>query len=318
MSLLIAIALAFLAQPMAPIKRGSAEEMWENACHFHEWEQAIGGHGHIYKPREGYFLYDLQYLHHSDLYKVPEAEVFASFEQVVEKLRDRENPNVFEHARAGFDKWSNRKDIDRRDPEALLADIWDAYLDRNRVDNPGWNSRLEVYAWLIELRWAQSKWYWFNIVFEWFFLSGLILFAAWPILRDKSWRAYAAHWGILPMLFMTPAYLGYGTLSFSFRIPCGGAIYPWLTYALRLSGSCNELDRHILAHVPQLLEPLSAEIPILLMGRMRDIIWSGMPGPTTMAIAGLVIALLVFCVHKLSNRINRSAAVEPPPLPNPH
>jgi hypothetical protein len=309
MSLLIAFGLAILTPTMAPIKRGSVEELWENACHLHEWEKAIGGHGHVYKPREGWFLYDLQYLHHSDLYKVPEAEVFASFDQVVEKLRDKENPNIFEHARAGFEKWNNRKDIDQRNPEILLADIWDAYLDKNEVKNPRANFILEGHAWLIELRWAQSKWYWFNIVFEWFFLSGLILFAAWPILHKKSWWNYAAHWGLLPLLFVLPAYMGYGTLSFSYRIPCGGVIYPWLTFALRQSGSCNDLDRHILDHVPQLLEPLSSEIPIPLMGRMRDIIWSGMPGPTTLAIVGLVIASLVFACHKLLDRVDRHLVV---------
>ena len=35
----------------------------------------------------------------------------------------------------------------------------------------------------------------------------------------------------------------------------------------------------------------------------------GMPGPTTMVLAGLVIAVLVFSVHKLSDRLKQNAAI---------
>jgi hypothetical protein len=126
---------------------------------------------------------------------------------------------------------------------------------------------------------------------------------------DKGgWKSYAVHLGTLPILFMLPAYLGYATLSFSSRGPCGGVLYPWLIFGLRQTGSCNGLDREILSHVPQLLEPLSSEIPIPLMGNMSDIIWSAMPGPTIMAIAGLIIALLVFLAHKLSDRLQPKCA----------
>ena len=119
---------------------------------------------------------------------------------------------------------------------------------------------------------------------------------------------------------MMPAYLGYAWLSFSSRGPCGGTLYPWLIFGLRHSAECNDFDRQILVHTPKILEPLSAEIPIPLMGNMNDIIWSAMPGPTTMVIAGLVIALLVFSVHKLRDRLQQNAAIArkrigPSPLP---
>ena len=122
-SALIAFGLALLAPVMAPIKRGTAEELWEQACHFQPWEQSLGGRGHVYKPREGWFVYKLQYMHHSDLYRIPEAEVEASLDDVVAKLRNGENPYVYPYARAGFEKWSNRPDPSRRDARNLLARI---------------------------------------------------------------------------------------------------------------------------------------------------------------------------------------------------
>jgi hypothetical protein len=320
-SILIAFAIALLAPLMAPIKRGTAEELWEQACHFRPSEQSIGGRGQVFKPREGWFVYDLQYMHHSDVYRVPESEVFASLNEVVAKLRNGENPYIYPYANAGCEKWFNRPDPSRHDAQNLLADIREAQLDHWRTKNPHWCYMLESEEWLAELRWAQGKWYWFNIVFEWLFLSGLVLFAAWPVRRDKvDWRRVACHWGILPLLFMMPAYLGYASLSFSSRGPCGGILYPWLIFGLRHSAECNDFDRQILVHTPQILEPLSAEIPIPLMGNMNDIIWSAMPGPTTMVIAGLLIALLVFSVHKLRDRLQQNAAIArkrigPSPLP---
>jgi hypothetical protein len=46
----------------------------------------------------------------------------------------------------------------------------------------------------------------------------------------------------------------------------------------------------------------------------------GMPGPTTMIIVGMVLALLVFAGHKLLDRLDRHLAilarlVDPPPPP---
>ncbi len=162
---------------------------------------------------------------------------------------------------------------------------------------------LETEESLTNLRWVRNKWYWANIAFEWLFLSGLVLFAAWPLLRAKGWITWAIHLALLPLLFMLPVYLGYATFSFTSAGPTGGVLYPWL---LRIShgGSCNDFDREILAFTPRILEPLSAPIgsPLSLSGR-------GMPGPTTMVIAGLIIALLVFACHKLLDRVDRHLAV---------
>jgi hypothetical protein len=185
-------------------------------------------------------------------------------------------------------------------------------LDHLKADEPDLYSYRRSEEQFVDQRWDRSKWYWANIVFEWIFLSGLVLFATWPMRGDKGWRSWAVHLGFLPILFMMPAYLGYATLTFTSAGPSSGVLYPWLLMNFG-GGQCAEWDRQILRYTSRTLELLSIPIgsPLVLSGR-------GMPGPTTMVIAGLVIALLVFCVHKLSNRINQSAAVEPPPLPNPH
>ncbi len=301
MSILIAFGLARLAPRMAPIKRGNAEELWEQAFHFQP--RAFLGHGNVYKSREGWFLYDIQHFHGSDLYCVPESEVAATLDEVVKKMRLSErNEEVYPHAHAGFEKWSSCPDSSRQNAARLLADIRQAQMEENK-DDPGIYSLLESEAWVTDVRWARSKWYWANIAFEWLLLSGLVVFAAWPALRNKGWRSWALHLGLLPMFFLLPVYLGYATFSFTSAGPSGGVLYPWLLSGF-FGGRCNELDRQILAHLPRILEPLSAPIgmPLSLSGM-------GMPGPTTMVIAGLVIALLVFSVHKLRDRLQQNAAI---------
>jgi len=146
---------------------------------------------------------------------------------------------------------------------------------------------------MTDLRWERNKWYWANISFEWLFLSGLVLFAMWPLLWRKSSLRWAVHLGLIPMLFMLPTYLGYARYTFSSTGPTGGVLYPWLLMN-SAGGSCNDFDRWMLTHIPQILEPMSAPI-----GMPMALSWRGMPGPTTMAIAGLVIAVIVFSGHKL-------------------
>jgi hypothetical protein len=126
-------------------------------------------------------------------------------------------------------------------------------------------------------------------------------------MRDKAWWSWAIHLGLLPILFMVPFYLGYAAFTFSSYGPSGGVLYPWLLIALP-RGECNKLDSQILEHTPQILEPLAAPV-----GTRNALSWKAFPGPTTMVIAGLVIALLVFCVHKLSNLIRKNSPVEPRP-----
>ena len=309
---LIPIGLVFLAPRMAPVKRGTAEKLWEQAC---DIPQQFLGHGDVYRPREGWFVYDIQHWHGSFLYRVPEAEVLSSFDQVVEKLRaNKNNPDIYPHVRAVFEKWSNCSDLSRQNAEGLLGDIREAYLDHLKTDEPDLYSFAKSEELLVDQRWVQSKWYWTNVVFEWVFLSGLVLFGTWPMRRDRGWRSWALHLGLLPILFMLPVYLGYATFSFTSAGPSGGVLYPWLLSGF-FGGRCNELDRQILAHLPRILEPLSAPIgmPLSLSGM-------GMPGPTTMVIAGLLIALLVFSVHKLRDRLQQTAAtarkrIGPSPLP---
>jgi hypothetical protein len=297
-SLLIALGLAILAPIMAPIKHGDRDQFWKIACEVDIEGKFNEDHGYVYKPREGCFAYEVRYLvHRGDMYWISQAEADASFDQIVERLqagegKDADRPHV-RAIRAGFEKWLNRPEIDQHNSVMLLTDIREAYLNSKRIDNPDFYANTLLDEMYFERCWARSKWYWADVAFEWIFLSGLVLIAAWPTLHNKTWWRWAIHLSLLPMLFMLPFYLGYADFTFSSYGPSGGVLYPWLLIVLP-RGECNQFDRLILEHTPQILEPLAAPV-----GTRNAITWKPFPGPTTMAIAGLVIALLVFCAHKL-------------------
>jgi hypothetical protein len=137
-------------------------------------------------------------------------------------------------------------------------------------------------------RWQRVNWYWANMVFEWTFLTGLVLFVLWPVIRNQSALRWALHVAALPLLFLLPAYLGYAAFSFTSAGPSGGILYPFLLWPC-LGGAVTEVDAWLLARLPQILEPLSTPIgsPTVLTGM-------GMPGPTYAVLVGVIAGASMF------------------------
>src|SRR5262249_29883949 len=150
-----------------------------------------------------------------------------------------DDSNIPSYVRAGFEKWSNRP-TDEQTPELLFADVRSARREDLRIRNPDLLASTRQYELEVVLCCLRTRWYWATLLFEWLFLSGLVLFAAWPWVRGQGWRGWAIRAGLLPMLFMLPVYLGYATTSYTSAGPSGGILYPWLLSATR-GGSCNAL-----------------------------------------------------------------------------
>lgn len=297
-SVSVAVALAVMAPSMNPVQPGTSAEFWECATDVHFAESPSTVRGHVYGPRDGWYYYAVSsrdggfYLHGNEFHCVREADVRAEFNRVVEHLRSPPPGVAYrERIRAAFRKWDERVDQSTRTPSYLLLDLRRAREAEQATKDPSLISSQAYSDIQFEGRHIQSRWYWAAIAFEWVFLSGLVLFAAWPAIKRRSWKRWAVHFGLLPLLFVFPAYLGYATYSFTSAGPTGGIVYPYLLAALP-RGSCNEVDQYILRHIPQLLEPMSSGLlfPVSLSGQ-------GMPGPTNLLVVGGTIAGLVVATH---------------------
>jgi len=310
-SVLIAAALLWLAPRMAPARRGDSATFWKAALRVELNGPSNRLVGPAHCELDGWYYYEEPHFHGTHLYRVPVDEALADFGRVSETLRAAgDDQNIPSYVRAGFEKWSERPAVEQS-PEVLFADVKTARREYWKIRNPDLLARADQYEQEVVLCCLRTRWYWATLLFEWLYLSGLVLFAAWPWVRGQGWRGWAIRAGLLPLLFMLPVYLGYAATSFTSAGPSGGVLYPWL---LRLVQGyrCNDLDRLILSHMPPVLEPLSPSIgpALVLSGR-------GMPGPTTALLLGALAAAGVFAIEKVRNysvRRYRPSTVTPASL----
>jgi hypothetical protein len=298
-SLSIAIALALLAPIMAPVQRGTSAEFWEcaTAIHFDDSPSVVYGHASE-EPYEGWFYYKVSgrdgglYIEGSPTYRVPVAEVDADFDRVVAALRSPPSGvEVRPRIREGFRKFTERPEKYDKSPRDLLSDLRKAREAELGTKSPF----LIAYHGQIQTNFVESHirshWYWFAILFEWAFLTWMVYFIVRPAMTNASWKQWSLRMGLLPLLFVLPAYLGYSTFAFTTSNNRGGVLYPFLVPILR-SDNCSQFDLWILRHTPQLLEPISAGIysPVYGIKGFR-------PGPTSVIQTGLILAAITAAVH---------------------
>lgn len=308
MTLIIAVGIALFAKVMAPIRKGTSEAFWYVACNAdldpnvkHEWIGQV-------VLREGWFIYELKHIHGSYLFRIPEFKAMLDFPKVLKQLdAELENADPNNFFLAGYREWKATNETERGGVKGLLEKIDEARASLLQSRSPEMDGYRRLKSYLLENRIRQAKWYWANLVFEFVFLSGLVWFAIWPIIRRKRpWR-WALHLGPVPLFFMLPVYLGYATYTFTSAGPSGGVFYPWLLVFLR-GGRMSQIDQIIIERLPQILEPLSQGIgmPMALTGM-------GLWGPTATVGCSLVVAVAAFAVGwwvKNKSKINQKTNTE--------
>jgi len=289
--------ISLLAKLMAPIKQGTSRELWYAACNIALDPNVKNGWRGQVVLRDGWFIYEFTHLHGESLFRVRESEAMKDFPQVIKQFdfecTNSEPNNYFV---TGYMEWKATEESERNGVEGLLEKIEQARAGSHELDGYTYFQR-----YVLEKRLQQANWYWANLVFEFVFLSGLVWFAVWPIIKQKSPFHWALHLGLVPLLFMLPLYLGYATYTRTSAGPSGGILYPWIVLFLP-GGSPNNLKQVILERLPQILEPLSQGIgtPMALTGQ-------GMPRPTVVLVCSAVIAIIAFTVswwikHKSKNQ----------------
>ncbi len=280
--------LRFCEPYVRPISEGNSADFWCAACAV-ELDGA-GGRGlraHTYLPREGWFIYAITGMHGEYLYRVPEAEVLATFPTVLRELEAGRFARSREDVEAGYRDWLAGGGS-TSDPAGLLRSIHTA-----RPLRSWWHESEQGRAYLrerdehFEERWEQAKrWRW-NIVGEFLFFTGLIFFAAWPWLRNSPpWR-WGMHFALLPVLFCLPYWLGYACLAFTSAGSQGSVMYPAMLVELR-GLPRTDLDRWIILRLPKFLADFSP-----YPGPMLALTFMGGVGPTAMVALGLALGVFI-------------------------
>jgi hypothetical protein len=287
---------------MAPIRRGTSEQFWYVACHADlDPNDRDPRSGQTALLQDGWFIYEVAHLHGSHLFKVRESDGMAHFPRVLEQLNaEAKNADPNNYVRAGYLQWRAMEQKERNGVQGLLEEIHKARAALFRSKSPERNGYERLQLYLLKERLRQAKWYWANLLFEFVFLSGLVWFTLWPTIRRKRPWLWALHFGLAPLLFMLPVYLGYATYTFTSRGPSGGVLYPWLL-TFSYGGRMNSLDRRIIDRLPQILEPLSQGIgaPTALTGM-------GLWGPTAVLCLSAFVALLALATAVWFKHRNKS------------
>jgi hypothetical protein len=282
----MAVAMAWQAAARSPVRPGDAATFWALACRETGSAAPSGG---CYAPRDGWFIYYVQHAHGQALFRVPEADALVAFPAVVERLAAAPPGSVHVDVETGFQLWL-KEDAARADAKRLLASIHQARLARTKATEPILHAAYLEDEPAFAERWKRVRHYHWNVVAEFLFLTGLIVFGFWPWLRNAGPWAWAWHWGLLPMLFLSPLFLGYCQLTFSSAGSSGGALYPWL---LLLLPTCwTSLDPSILRLLPQPLAQFSQSPgPMLSWSRVGGV------GPVAALVAGLLLGVVAFVLR---------------------
>jgi hypothetical protein len=281
---LVGAGLLALAPAMAPVQDGDPATFWLHACAVDVGAPDPMHLGGFYQPRDGWFLYYDQGLHGQAVYRVREADALALFPAVARRLRDAPPGALFPDVERALPAWL-RAGPGRADARGLLVQLREARLARVRQQDAGLYEYLAAEEDEFGERWGRARRYPLNVLFEFAWLGGLVLFGAWPWLRGSGRLAWATHLALVPPLFFLPYWLGYAQLTFTSRGPSGGVLYPWLLARCR-GLPCTGLDAAVLGQVPPVLEPLSQTPgPMMVLTVFRGV------GPVS--VAGLALALWV-------------------------
>ena len=293
MTAAVAVGISFFAVLMAPIKKGTPGEFWYATCNVvldpndkDVWRGQV-------LLQEGWFIYESVHLHGSRLYRVRESEAMEYFPEVIKKFEaECANDDPNNYFLSGYIKWKAIEESDRYGVEGLLEKIESARDDfyHTRFPTRLYDRYLDRY--ILRKRLMQAKWYWANILFEFILLSGIVWYAVWPIIKRKrkSPLDWAWRFGMVPLFFFLPLYLGYAAYSRTSVGVSGGVLYPFMVIFIH-GGSPNNVEQAILERIPQILEPLSQDIgiPMALSG-------CAMPRPVLVLGFSVVMAIIAFMV----------------------
>jgi hypothetical protein len=239
----------------------------------------------------GYCIYFDQQYHGQIVYRVPTESATADLPAVANVLDKRGEEEWPQDVKQGFLAWKHIAPPDNDVPH-LLAEMRNVRLERlYREDRSRYEWYLDDEA-KFEQRWERSQRFWLTVLFEFAWITGVIIFTAYPWLKRLGRLAWSVHLGLLPVLLMLPYYLGYAPFALKYIFPNGGVLYPdFIMWANGLPWT--QRDTTLMTYVPSIFEPLCQPI-----GPLTGCGGSG-GGPIAVAIVSLVIGSSVFAIASL-------------------
>lgn len=246
----LGIAIGVMEPRMSLVRRGNAAELWDAALLLRE-RPAVIGLGMLERPVGDWLVYTDGGIDISFWHRVSVMDAEAGLGRALEQF-EATRAATWRRAWIGdvVDRWKLQRG-DARSLVAMLLDEREMIVHSQHPSIPN-DADARQQAAIMDLFRRADRW-WVTAGFEFLYLASVVLFAAWPWLRQRKARVWAIHAGMLPLFLFLPMWMGYGILTYTSIAPFGGGIvYPWLLLIGR--GLCGDGYR---APMVMWLEPVS-------------------------------------------------------------
>jgi len=300
-----AAALLMLAEPMAPVKKGTSAEFWRFACGVDLDGQGSDLMGRVYQPRDGWYVYSIVGFEGDLPFRVSRSEAIADYPQVLRSIAAAgDSPDMtpgalraYRVALRAYRVLEEDEAAVRENPEEFLTRMEEAWLSELRQEDEDRYTFALAGEKVFAGRWACMRRYWLNLLLEFVYFACLTLFAFWPWLNRKGRLAWCIHVGLLPLLLFAPCYFGYASWTATFEEATGGVLYPWVIIWFRALSPLTRVDIWIIERIPQILEPISQ--PLLPWRLFNE---AGAFGPVGAVTLGLMLSGLTWWMFRIRDR----------------
>jgi hypothetical protein len=301
--LLLAVLLSLLGLAVAwprpwqmPIRSGTAESFWAAATGVRK-ENGFGNPSWCLPyDIDGWFLYTSDHFHGSAFFRVAAVDVIANCPNAEEELVSDPKFVQEEWGKEGFRGWE-KADPEHANPRLFLQHLRASRLNWWIKNHPERLNRPTERDYDLAIASQRMSLFPLMQIAEWAYFSALILFVAWPWLRNRGRWAWAIHVALLPPLLMLPYYLGYCMWNYTSAGPCGGVVYPFILDLFRPL-PWTTLDREIVIRIPHILAPLTGPL-----GPMLSLSGGGGAGPVGVVCLGLGLGVVVFGLGTILKKI---------------
>ena len=264
LTLAILLGLFSLYQHMYPFRAGNPRDFWLIVSRI-DLGADFANLGGSAVRRENRWIYTVEGLHGPVAYQISETDAMKDFPRIEAALRRVVTLNDPDDYRVrAFRRWKSLNPPYNNSPEALSLCIDEAMFVRTAArPTPYMPTGFPLTERPIAERMAQvGEYYFLNFVFEALYLSFIVWFGFWPIIRDRSRLRRYVHLALVPLLFYLPYWFGYGILT-TVRPwgPTGGILYSWLLY-LSPPLVHSVIDFRFLSAFPPIMAALNQGMPV--------------------------------------------------------
>ncbi len=295
------------SESRALIQNGNVNEFWYVVCGV-DVDGSHGDPGWMAGPDavRGEWAYYSRLGHCGDMfYRVRLDEAAKQLPRVVQLMdAQRLNKSLSPVRERAFESWS-MTDGSATDVANLVEAMLAARLKHMEETEPHRVQYLHRYEQEFDALRERSKQYWMTQLFEFTWLSGVVLLIAYPWLRNSGRRAWSVCLGIAPLVLYFPNLCGYALYTFTSCFPSGGIFYPdvlrWLPCI-----SPTRIDAWLMSRLPPMFDGMAQ----LQYGNERTTVDGAGTGPVGLVAVGLIPAILLYVVWPitctLSQRLRRS------------